>query len=115
MGFKGGAAHGLTGLRAADGDDSPPRRLHPEQRIEADDALHLGAGEVQPLGDDRNASRGQEPELVLNRVQDGQQRPLKGGQALDDFPCCIRECATVHGSLPKSLSLLERQTNAESS
>jgi hypothetical protein len=67
-------AHRLARLGTADVDGLFARRLRAKEMIESDDAMHLGAREVQHLGDDGHGGFRHEAEPVLNRMQNGQQR-----------------------------------------
>ena len=60
------------------------RRLVTEVMIEGDDAMHLRAGEVQRLGDDRHGLCRHVTERGLNAMQDRQQRALAPRVAADD-------------------------------
>ena len=47
-------AHALARLGTADADHMPARRRLPEIMVKGDDAVHLGAAEVERFGDQRN-------------------------------------------------------------
>ena len=68
------AAGRLAGLGAAEFEHVPAGRLAAEVVIKGDDAVHLGAGDVQRLGDQRLGSLVDVAELVLQSVQNRQQR-----------------------------------------
>ena len=54
----------------------PARRLAAEVVIEGDDAVHLGARDVQSFGDQRFRGLVDIAEFVLQRVEDRQKRPF---------------------------------------
>ena len=68
------AAGRLAGLGAAQLEHMPPGRSAAEVVVEGDHAVHLGAGEVQGLGDQRLGGFVDIAELLLQGVQDRQQR-----------------------------------------
>src|SRR4029077_13611897 len=70
------AAGSLTGFGAAELEHMPARRLAPEVVIESDDAVHLGARDVQSLGDEGLRSLLDVAEFVLQSVKNRQKRPF---------------------------------------
>ena len=67
-------AHRLAGLGATDVHQVTAGRSSPEVVIEADDAMHLGAAQVERGGDGGNGVGRHVSELVLDGVQDREQR-----------------------------------------
>ena len=68
------AAGCLAGLGAAQFEHMPAGRRAAEIVIEGDDAVHLGAGDVQGLGNQRFRGFVDIAELLLQGVQHRQQR-----------------------------------------
>ena len=68
------AAGRLAGLGPAQFEHVPAGRLAAEVMIKGDDAVHFGPGDIQRLGDQRLGGRIDVAELLLQRVQDRQQR-----------------------------------------
>src|SRR5205085_8417151 len=66
----------LAGFGPAELDERPLRRRALEVVIESDDAVHLGAGEVQRLGDERHGRGRDVAKRGLDVVEDRQQRAL---------------------------------------
>ena len=79
------AAGRLAGLGAAELEHVPAGRRAPEVMVEGDDAVHLGAGDVQRLGDHRLGGFVDIAELLLQSVQDRQQRTLKAQMLSNDL------------------------------
>jgi hypothetical protein len=68
------AAHRLAGLGPADLDDVAAGGLAAVVMIEGNDAMNLGARQVQRLGQGRERRLGDEAQLLLQVMQDFQQR-----------------------------------------
>ena len=100
------AAHRLAGLGPAELQHMPAGGMVAVVVIEGDDAMHLGPGDVQRLGDDRQGFGRHIAELVLNAVQDRQQRAFEALQLLDDRRGARRDLGTcmLHGQAAPSLS-----------
>ena len=75
---------GLAGLGAADLDDVPAGRLGAEMVVVGDDAVHLGARQVQRPGNHRRRLARNVAEGVLHVVQDRQQRAGAAGMGGED-------------------------------
>ena len=76
------ASGSLTGLGPAELERVPARRLTAEVVIEGHNAMHFGARDVERFGDQRFGSFVDVAELLLQRVQDRQQRTF----AIKAFP-----------------------------
>ena len=74
----------LARLGAAELQDVPGRRSPPEVVVEGDDAVHFRAREVQDLGDEPDCLAVDVAELVLQRVQDRQERTRHRSPGSDD-------------------------------
>jgi hypothetical protein len=61
-------------LRLADRHSGPAGGRTPEVLVERDDAVDFGHGEVQYVGDDRDVALVDVLQLLLNRVQNRDQR-----------------------------------------
>lgn len=70
---QGVASHGLARFRAADAQQMASRKRPAKVVIETDHAVHLGAGKIESVGDQRNRGVIQVAELVLQSVQDRQE------------------------------------------
>src|SRR5262245_54538376 len=75
-------AHRLAGLGPAQVQRMLSDRVRPEEVVERDDAVDLGAGEIQHLGDDAHRAVRNVPELVLDRVQNRQEGARLRGPGL---------------------------------
>ena len=73
--------------------------------IEADDAVNLGPGEVERLGDDGQRLLRHVAELLLDAVQDRQKRAFQLLQILDDRTGTLSDPGTclLHGHAAPSL------------
>jgi len=80
---QGAATHGLARLAPADLDPQLPRRGRAQVRIEGQHTVNVGAGEVQRLRHERNRTRVDIPEGLLEGVQHGQQRSALRGVGTD--------------------------------
>jgi hypothetical protein len=87
-----GRTHGLAGFGAAELDHVPPGGLGPEIVIEAHHPVHLGAREVERLGDHRQRSRRHMAEAALHLVQDRQERAFPPGMRCADLAHAARKC-----------------------
>ena len=79
------AARRLAGFRVADLQHVPARRPGAEVMIEGDDAVHLGARQVERARDHRHGGRRDAAEVGLHAVQDLDQRADAVAMALDEF------------------------------
>ena len=93
------AAHRLAGLGAAELQHMPAGRVAAVIVIEGDDAVHLGARQVQRLGDHRQRFLRHVAELFLDAVQDRQQRAFEALQLVDDRSSARSRDAII-GTLP---------------
>ena len=78
------AAGGLAGFGAAQLQHVAAGRLAAEVVIEGDDAMHLGARQVQRLRDHRHGLLRHVAECLLQGVQDWKKRALTAEMRLDD-------------------------------
>jgi hypothetical protein len=67
-----------------------PGRRAAEIMIEGDDAVHLGARDVQRFGENRLGCRVDVAEFFLQGLEDGQQRAFQLTVLRDDFAGAIR-------------------------
>ena len=77
------AAGGLAGFRAADLQHMPARRPGAEVMIEGDDAVHLGARQVERARDHGHRARRDAAEVRLHVVQHLDQRAVAVAVAFD--------------------------------
>ena len=74
---QGLAARGLASLRPAELEDVPAGRRPPEIVIKCNDAVHLGAGDIERLGDQRLGRFVDIAKFLLQSVQDRQHRAFE--------------------------------------
>ena len=86
------AAHRLAGLGAAQLEHVTAGRLAAEVVIEGDDAVHLGARQIESIGEDRHHCRRHVAERGLHPMQDLDQRigpvAVLSRQGAGDVFCC---------------------------
>ncbi len=92
----------LTRLGATHLHDPTSGRLGSEVAVEGHDPVHLGAREVEHVGDDGHGTTIDVPELPLQRVQHGQQRTALPRVRLGDGPSPLRRPrrSLAHGAAP---------------
>ncbi len=78
------SAHRLAGLGATELQHMPAGGMVAIVVVEGDDAVHLGARQVELLRNDRQALLRDIAELRLDLVQDGQKRPFQTLQCADN-------------------------------
>ena len=78
------AVHRLAGFGATKLQHVAAGRLCRESRDRRDDAVHLGAREIERFGNERHCRRRDAAEGRLNVMQDGQQRAFPSGMPADD-------------------------------
>ena len=79
------AACRLAGFGTAELEHVRPGRRAAEVMVKGDDAVDLGAGNVQLLGDHRLGGLVDVAELLLQSVEDRQQRTLKAQMLSNDL------------------------------
>ncbi len=77
-------AHRLARLGAAQVQGVLPDRMGPKEVVERDHAMNLGARQVQHVGDDADRGLRHVADLVLNRMQNRQQRAGLRGSGLGE-------------------------------
>src|SRR5439155_6791178 len=77
--------HRLARFRATQVDRVPARRRVAQVVVEADDAVDLGAGQIQAAGNHRDSRGRYVPEFIMHGVQDGQQRTGHLPETRDDL------------------------------
>ena len=98
------AASRLAGFGAAQLEDVPAGRRAAEIVIEADDAVDLGAGDIESLGDQRLGGFVDIAEFLLQSVQDRQQRTF----AVEAAPNPLQRHFFVPRHLKGNLALFHR-------
>ncbi len=78
-------AHRLAGLGATELQDMSSGRVVAIVVIESDNAMNLGARQIERAGNHRHRILRNVAKLGLNRMQDRQQRALKRLHLIDDF------------------------------
>src|SRR5262249_37091921 len=82
------APNGLAGFGLAETNHMPTSRLGAEIVIDADDAMPLGARQVECVSNRCNGFAGNVAQAVLNGVQDRQQGSFPVAMSLDGFADC---------------------------
>jgi hypothetical protein len=88
-------AHGLARLGAADPQARAAGRFAPEVVVERDDAVDLGARQVQGFRHLGHGLVGQVAELLVQRAQHRQRRPVQMPVGVDDRGGALR--VPAHG------------------
>ena len=94
------AAGRLAGFGAAQLEHMAAGRLAAEVMIEGDDPMHLGAGDIQGLGNQRFGRFVDVAELLLQGVQNRQQRAF----AIQAFPNALQRDLFI----PRNLTSFHR-------